>query len=96
MSTDQADPSPDRPGTAPDPERLQRRLRRRTAEIERREVEEAVTTLDARGDLTDEQRETVRELGSALVGRLTAAPDRALERERRGGAGSAASGPPAL
>jgi glutamyl-tRNA reductase len=64
----------------PDPERIRRRLRRRADEIERREVEEAVSALDARGGLTAEQRETVRAFGSALVEGLTAAPERTLAR----------------
>jgi len=66
-----------------DPERLRRRLHRRTAEIERREVEEAVSALDARGGLTEAQRETVRELGGALAEELTASPERTLERAVR-------------
>ncbi|MGQ3328090.1 glutamyl-tRNA reductase [Halorubrum sp. FL23] len=74
---------PGRVESTPDPERLRRRLRHRIAEIERREVEEAVSALDARGDLTEEQRETVRELGSAIVDGVTVAPKRALERADR-------------
>ncbi|WP_123623916.1 glutamyl-tRNA reductase [Halorubrum sp. CSM-61] len=77
--------APDRPEPPSDPERLRRRLRRRTAEIERREIEEAVSALDARGDhgITEEQRETVRELGAALVEALTAPPERGLRRAAR-------------
>jgi hypothetical protein len=74
---------PDRVESDPDPERLRRRLRRRADEIERREVGEAVSALDARGDLTEEQRETVRELGSALVEGLAAPPEQTLERAAR-------------
>ncbi|EMA64610.1 glutamyl-tRNA reductase [Halorubrum lipolyticum] len=87
MSTDRTGTASDRTETASDrteppidPDRLRRRLRRRSAEIRGRELEEAVTRLEARGDLTEEQRETVRELGSALVGELIGAPERALER----------------
>ncbi|ELZ42784.1 glutamyl-tRNA reductase [Halorubrum saccharovorum DSM 1137] len=90
MSTDRSDGNAarsegdhDELGAPPDPERLRRRLRRRTDAIERREVAEAVSVLDARGDLTDDQRETVREFGSALVEALTAAPEQALERAAR-------------
>gem|GEM_PF-3243533 len=90
MSTDRSDGNAarsegdhDELGAPPDPERLRRRLRRRTDAIERREVAEAVSALDARGDLTDDQRETVREFGSALVEALTAAPEQALERAAR-------------
>ncbi|WP_128905930.1 glutamyl-tRNA reductase [Halorubrum amylolyticum] len=82
-ATDRTEADSDRSESSPDPERLRKRLRRRTDEIERREVEEAVSALDARGDLTEEQRETVRELGSALVEELTAAPERTLVRAAR-------------
>ncbi|PAU82557.1 glutamyl-tRNA reductase [Halorubrum salipaludis] len=77
------DSEPEPSESPPDPERLRRRLRRRTDEIERREVEAAVSALDARGGLTEEQRETVRELGSALADELIAGPDRTLERAAR-------------
>jgi len=90
MSTDRSDGAVARSGTDPDrseppldPERLRRRLRRRTDEIERHEVEEAISALDARGDLTEAQREIVRDLGSALAEELTAAPAQTLERAAR-------------
>ena len=82
-TTARSEPASDGAESAPDPERLRKRLCRQTAEIERREVETAVSALDARGDLTDEQRETVREFGAALVGSLTAAPEQTLERAAR-------------
>ncbi|MFC7325608.1 glutamyl-tRNA reductase [Halorubrum rutilum] len=69
-----------------DPDRVRRRLRRRAERIERREVAEAVSKLESRGDLTDEQRETVRRLGAVLRRRLTSRPDAALERASGGGA----------
>ena len=69
-----------------DPDRVRRRLRRRAGRIEGREVEEAVSKLESRGDLTDEQRGTVRRLGAALRRRITSRPDEALERASRGGA----------
>jgi len=72
--------APDRSESPSDPEQLRRRLRRRTDDVERREVEEAVSALEARGGLTEEQRETVRALGSALVEGLTAPPERGLKR----------------
>ncbi|KDS91066.1 glutamyl-tRNA reductase [Halorubrum saccharovorum] len=90
MSTDRSEGTvarsesePDRSDPPLDPERLRRRLRRRTDEIERHEVDEAISALDARGDLTEEQREIVRDLGSALVEELTAAPEQTLERAAR-------------
>lgn len=46
--------------------------------VKRREVEEAVTKLEAQGGLTDEQRETVADLADALVGQLLAAPTKSL------------------
>ena len=46
--------------------------------IKQRELETAVTKLEAQGDLTDEQRETVGSLADALVGQLLAAPTESL------------------
>ena len=43
-----------------------------------RELDEALTKLDAQGGLTPEQRETVEGLADALVGQLLAAPTRSL------------------
>ncbi|WP_186310934.1 glutamyl-tRNA reductase [Halorubrum depositum] len=68
---------------APDPDRVRRRIRDRAERIERREVGEAISSLEARGGLTDEQRETVRLLGTAIARGLTAAPESALERPAR-------------
>lgn len=62
---------------------LQQRLRRRTERIKRRETEEAISKLEARGGLTEDQRETVRTLAAALVRDLTAAPESALKRTAR-------------
>ena len=44
----------------------------------RRELEEAVTKLEAQGGLTDDQRETVAALADSLVGQLLAAPTKSL------------------
>jgi len=46
--------------------------------VKRREVEQAVSKLEAQGELTDEQRETVEAMADALVGQLLAAPTRSL------------------
>jgi glutamyl-tRNA reductase len=90
MSTESLEAAPDRTEATHDrsepsldAEQLRRQFRRQTAEIERCELEEAISKLDARGDLSDEQRETVRELGAALVEGLTDAPEQALERAER-------------
>ncbi|WP_284013095.1 glutamyl-tRNA reductase [Halobaculum litoreum] len=44
----------------------------------RRELREALSKLEAQGDLTDDQRETVAGLADALVGQLLAAPTKSL------------------
>jgi glutamyl-tRNA reductase len=44
----------------------------------RRELDEALTKLEANGGLTDDQRETVAALADALVGQLLAAPTKSL------------------
>ncbi len=46
--------------------------------VKRRELEEALSKLQARGDLTEEQREAVESMADALVGQLLAAPTRSL------------------
>jgi hypothetical protein len=58
--------------TGIDADCVRRRLQHRTARIERREVEEALSNLEANGGLTDEQRQTVRLLGNTLTWRLIA------------------------
>jgi len=66
-----------------DTDRVRREIRDRAERIERREVAEAISSLEARGGLTDEQRETVRLLGTAIAEGLTAPPESALERTGR-------------
>jgi glutamyl-tRNA reductase len=46
--------------------------------VKERELETALSRLEAQGDLTDEQRETVASLADALVGQLLAAPTKSL------------------
>ena len=46
--------------------------------VKAREVERAVTKLDAQGGLTEDQRETVEAMADSLVGQLLAAPTRSL------------------
>jgi len=76
-----ADESAD--GDFEDPDHVRRQILGRAERIERREVAEAISALEARGGLTDEQRETVRLLGAAIARELTAAPESALERTAR-------------
>ncbi|WP_176451409.1 glutamyl-tRNA reductase [Halorubrum sp. Eb13] len=66
-------------GDFEDPDHVRRQILGRAERIERREVAEAISSLEARGGLTDEQRETVRLLGAAIARELTAAPESALE-----------------
>ncbi|WP_418286140.1 glutamyl-tRNA reductase [Halorubrum sp. DTA46] len=46
--------------------------------VKAREVDRAVSRLEAQGGLSDEQRETVEDLADALIGQLLAAPTRSL------------------
>ncbi|WP_459881504.1 glutamyl-tRNA reductase [Halorubrum gandharaense] len=46
--------------------------------VKAREVEKAVTKLEAQGGLTDDQRESVQAMADALVGQLLAAPTKSL------------------
>ena len=47
-------------------------------QVKAREVETAVSQLEAAGDLTDRQREAVESMADALVGQLLAAPTKSL------------------
>ena len=47
-------------------------------QVKARELDRAMSKLEAQGDLSDEQRETVEDLADALVGQLLAAPTRSL------------------
>ncbi|ELZ51191.1 glutamyl-tRNA reductase [Halorubrum distributum JCM 9100] len=47
-------------------------------QVKARELDRAMSKLEAQGGLTDEQRETVEDLADALVGQLLAAPTRSL------------------
>ncbi|MUW15808.1 glutamyl-tRNA reductase, partial [Halorubrum sp. CBA1125] len=46
--------------------------------VKARELDRALSKLEAQGGLTDDQRETVEDLADALVGQLLAAPTRSL------------------
>ncbi|GAB7091570.1 glutamyl-tRNA reductase [Halorubrum luteum] len=46
--------------------------------VKAREVDDAVSKLEAQGELTDDQRETIEAMADALVGQLLAAPTRSL------------------
>jgi len=61
--------------TETDADSVRRRLQRRSARIERR-GRGSHLKLEAHGDLTDEQRRTVRMLGSDLTRKLMVAPNR--------------------
>ncbi|RLM57030.1 glutamyl-tRNA reductase [Halobellus sp. Atlit-31R] len=47
-------------------------------QIKSREIETAVSRLEAQGDLSEEQRETIESMADALVGQLLAAPTKSL------------------
>ncbi|CDK41081.1 glutamyl-tRNA reductase [Halorubrum sp. AJ67] len=47
-------------------------------QVKARELDRAMSKLEAQGDLTEAQRETVEDLADALVGQLLAAPTRSL------------------
>ncbi|WP_415381312.1 glutamyl-tRNA reductase [Halosimplex sp. TS25] len=55
------------------------RIRDRAAEIREREVETALAKLDARGDLSEDDREAVEALADRLVARLIAVPAEGLQ-----------------
>jgi glutamyl-tRNA reductase len=53
-------------------------MRRSADRVKRRELETALSKLDAQGEFTEAQRETVEALADALVGQLMAAPTKSL------------------
>ncbi|WP_135363804.1 glutamyl-tRNA reductase [Halosimplex halophilum] len=62
----------------PDPDAARARIRERAGEVRDREVETALTKLDARSELSERDREAVERLADRLVARLLAAPERGL------------------
>jgi len=54
------------------------RISERGQEVRDREVERALTRLDAQGDLSPADREAVERLADRLLGRLLAVPERSL------------------
>lgn len=63
-----------------DREAARRALRERAEDVRTHELATALSKLEARGDLTGAQRETVEALSVALVDDLLAAPERAIDR----------------
>lgn len=61
------------------PEAVRRRIRERAAAIADRECRMAVDRLEARGDLTDEQRAVVADLAAAIVDGVLTGPEAALD-----------------
>lgn len=62
-----------------DPEAVQNEIRTRGEEIKRRELQRAFNRLESNGELTSEQREIIRQMATAIVDGLLAAPESALE-----------------
>lgn len=65
--------------TDPDPETVLERIRERGEQIRQEELQRALVRLEQQGDLTDAQREQVRQLTDRLVDRLLAVPESTLE-----------------
>ena len=74
-------------GSHTDPERRHRHRRAEhaiaaihgeAARVERREVDELLATLDARGELDDDRRTAIEALADAIVDQLLAVPTRSL------------------
>lgn len=65
---------PDATEEEPAGEQVVERVRRRSEAVADREVERALGRLEARGDLTPDQRRAVRALADGIVESLVAAP----------------------
>lgn len=61
-----------------DPEWVLRAIQRQASGIERRELDYALSRLDARGDVTDKQAQVLSELADAIVAEILAGPESAL------------------
>lgn len=61
-----------------DPEWVLRAIQRQACDIERRELDYALSRLDARGDVTDKQEQVLSELADAIVAEILAGPEAAL------------------
>jgi len=55
-----------------DPDAVVERIRERASTVREREVDRAVRQMEAAGDLTEPQRETVRAMGRSLTDALVA------------------------
>lgn len=62
-----------------DPAVARSSIRERAEEIRRQELERALARLEADGELTDEEREAVEELATALVDRVLTPAEETLE-----------------
>ncbi|MGB9960729.1 glutamyl-tRNA reductase (plasmid) [Halobacterium sp. MBLA0001] len=65
-----------------DPEAVRNTIRARGEEIKRRELQRTVNRLESNGDLTTEQLEIIRQMATAIVDGILAAPEEALEDSR--------------
>lgn len=61
-----------------DPEWLLRAIQRQACAIERRELDYALSRLEARGDVTEKQERILSELADAIVAEILAGPESAL------------------
>lgn len=68
-----------------DPEAVRGVIRARGEEIKRRELQKAFDRLEANGELTSEQREIIRQMATAIVDGVLAAPEVALEDSQKFG-----------
>jgi glutamyl-tRNA reductase len=66
-----------------DPEAVRGTIRAHGEEIKGRELQKAFNRLDANGELTSEQREIVRQMATAIVDGVLAAPELALKDTRQ-------------
>jgi glutamyl-tRNA reductase len=61
-----------------DPEWVLRAIQRQSCDVERRELDYALSRLDARGDMSDKQELVLSELADAIVAEILAGPEAAL------------------
>lgn len=83
---------PDDPSSSEvDPATVRRRLRRRAEEIKRDELERALSKLEARGTVTETEREIVSTLAAEIVDGVVDPPEAAITEVSRSERGSTAA-----
>lgn len=64
-----------------DPRDIRRAIQRRACELERQELDRAITCLESRGELTDEQKQILEKTATAITTGVLAGPESVLAQD---------------